>query len=257
MNHQSVRDVMSNAVVTVQAGTPFKEIAHLLLEYDITAVPVVDAANRPVGVVSEADLLQKMWGRQESETGETGTGGTGGDGPGADSPGPGPVARPAKTWATDAAGLMTSPAVSAREDWSVVDAARVMARHGVKRLLVVDEAERLIGVVSRSDLLRIFVRSDQAIRTEIVEEVLVRTLGEAPSALQVDVTHGQVVLSGRLSSGASVEALEELCRSVDGVVAVEFRPVREAGADVTGVDASRADAPEAHAPRAVDEPEHD
>ncbi|MFJ6728481.1 CBS domain-containing protein [Streptomyces sp. NPDC091281] len=262
MNHQSVRDVMSNAVVTVQAGTPFKEIAHLLLEYDITAVPVVDAANRPVGVVSEADLLQKMWGRQESETGETGTGGTGtggtgGEGPGADSPGPGPVARPAKTWATDAAGLMTSPAVSAREDWSVVDAARVMARHGVKRLLVVDEAERLIGVVSRSDLLRIFVRSDQAIRTEIVEEVLVRTLGEAPSALQVDVTHGQVVLSGRLSSGASVEALEELCRSVDGVVAVEFRPVREAGADVTGVDVSRADGPQAPAPRAVDEPERD
>ena len=62
MNHQKVRDQMSDAVVRVQAGTPFKEIAHLLQEYDITAVPVVDDQNRPLGVVSEADLLQKMWG---------------------------------------------------------------------------------------------------------------------------------------------------------------------------------------------------
>ncbi|WSQ06981.1 CBS domain-containing protein [Streptomyces sp. NBC_01231] len=214
MNHQTVRGVMSNAVVRVQAGTPFKEIAHLLLEYDITAVPVVDAEDRPVGVVSEADLLHKMWGGQEG-----------------DAPGSGAGVRPAKAWATDAAGLMTSPAVCAREDWSVVDAARVMAQHGIKRLLVVDEGQRLIGVVSRSDLLRIFVRTDRAIRTEVVEEVLVRTLGLAPSALHVDVSHGQVVLSGRLAPGVSVPALEELCRNVDGVVAVEFRPVQEADAD--------------------------
>ncbi|MFI0999475.1 CBS domain-containing protein [Streptomyces galbus] len=214
MNHQTVRDVMSSAVVRVQAGTPFKEIAHLLLEYDITAVPVVDAADRPVGVVSEADLLHKMWGRQEAAV--TGAGG---------------APPPAKMSAVDAAGLMTSPPVCAYEDWSVVDAARVMARHGVKRLLVVDEEQRLIGVVSRSDLLRIFLRTDQAIRTEIVEEVLVKTLGAAPSAVQVDVTNGQVVLSGRLSPGVSVAELEELCGAVDGVVAVEFRPVPDPETD--------------------------
>ncbi|MFJ4809239.1 CBS domain-containing protein [Streptomyces longwoodensis] len=212
MNHQTVRDVMSSAVVRVQAGTPFKEIAHLLLEYDITAVPVVDTGDRPVGVVSEADLLHKMWGRPEA--GATGT-----------------APRPAKTSATDAAGLMSSPPVCAHEDWSVVDAARVMARHGVKRLLVVDGDQRLIGVVSRSDLLRVFLRTDQALRTEIVEEVLVKTLGEAPSAVQVDVTNGQVVLSGRLSPGVSVTELEELCGAVDGVVAVEFRPVPDPETD--------------------------
>ncbi|MEU0071447.1 CBS domain-containing protein [Streptomyces sp. NPDC006332] len=212
MNHQTVRGVMSNAVVRVQARTPFKEIAHLLLEYDITAVPVVDAEDRPVGVVSEADLLHKMWGGQEGTAPASGV-------------------RPTKAWATDAAGLMTSPAVCAGEDWSVVDAARVMAQHGIKRLPVVDEGRRLIGVVSRSDLLRIFVRTDQAIRTEIVEEVLVRSLGLAPSAVHVDVAHGQVVLSGRLSPEVSVPALEELCRNVDGVVAVEFRPVQETDAD--------------------------
>ncbi|MFB8247783.1 CBS domain-containing protein [Streptomyces sp. NPDC055952] len=208
MNHHEVRDLMSEAVVRVQGGTPFKEIAHLLQEYDITAVPVVDEQNRPVGVVSEADLLFKMWGGQE----EHDTGGEGG------------FPRAAKARATDAAGLMTAPALCAREDWSVVDAARLMARHRIKRLFVVDDDERLVGVVSRSDLLRVFLRADQAIRAEIVEEVLVKELGEAPSAVQVDVSHGHVVLSGRLSSRDAVPRLEELCRDVDGVVTVEFRP---------------------------------
>ncbi|MGP2439856.1 CBS domain-containing protein [Streptomyces sp. JW3] len=209
MNHQKVRDLMSEAVVRVQRGTPFKEIAHLLQEYDITAVPVVDADDRPVGVVSEADLLEKIWGGDTASP----------DG--------------AKASATDAAGLMTSPPLCAREDWSVVDAARVMARHGIKRLLVVDAGERLIGVVSRSDLLRVFLRGDREIRTEIIEEALVQTLGLAPSALQVDVTHGHVVLTGALPEQVPVGVLEDLCRRVDGVVAVEFRAAGDADAEPT------------------------
>ncbi|MBD0421815.1 CBS domain-containing protein [Streptomyces sp. NPDC052309] len=215
MKHQKVGDLMSDAVVRVQGGTPFKEIAHLLQEYDITAVPVVDEEDRPVGVVSEADLLQKMWGGEPDP-----------------SPGHGEESLPigAKAFATDAAGLMTSPAVCAREEWSVVDAARAMARYGIKRLLVVDDGGRLIGVVSRSDLLRVFLRKDRAIRTEIIEEALVKTLGLAPSSVQVDVAHGHVVLSGRLPEHVSAPVLEELCRRVDGVVAVEFRPAGEADA---------------------------
>ena len=213
MKHQKVGDLMSDAVVRVQRGTPFKEIAHLLQDYDITAVPVVDAEDRPVGVVSEADLLQKMWGGDPDE---------------AVGHGEGPRPAGAKASAIDAAGLMTSPAVCARENWSVVDAARAMARHGIKRLLVVDEGGRLIGLVSRSDLLRVFLRKDRAIRTEIIEEALVRTLGLAPSSMQVEVAHGHVVLSGRLPQDVSVSVLEELCRRVDGVVAVEFRAAGEA-----------------------------
>lgn len=233
MNHQQVRDLMSDVVVRVQGGTPFKEIAHLLQEFDITAVPVVDDDDRPVGVVSEADLLHKMWGRSEHDTAEH------------DTAEDGVAPRPAKAWATDAAGLMTSPAVCAREDWSVVDAARVMARQGIKRLLVVDDDQRLVGVVSRGDLLRVFLRKDQAIRTEIVEEVLVKTLGESPSAVQVDVAHGHVVLTGLLSSRVSVPELEELCRNVDGVVAVEFRAVRDAeGEQGTASETAPAPAPE-------------
>ncbi|MDL2076255.1 CBS domain-containing protein [Streptomyces sp. GXMU-J15] len=210
MNHLRVRDVMSDAVVRVQGGTPFKEIAHLLQEYDITAVPVVDDQDRPLGVVSEADLLHKMRSVQD------------------DTDTPEATAPPDKARATDAAGLMTSPPLCAREDWSVVEAARMMAEHGVKRLLVTGDDGRLIGVVSRSDLLRVFLRTDQAIRREIVEEILVKELGEAPSAVQVDVTHGHVVLTGHLSSPAAVPVLEALCRNVDGVVEVEFRSVTAA-----------------------------
>ncbi|GAA3950462.1 CBS domain-containing protein [Streptomyces marokkonensis] len=215
MKHQKVCDLMSDAVVRVQRGTPFKEIAHLLQEYDITAVPVVDEEDRPVGVVSEADLLQKMWGSDP-------------DGSPVQEERPRPGG--GKAFATDAAGLMTSPAVCARESWSVVDAARVMARQGIKRLLVVNDAGRLIGVVSRSDLLRVFLRTDRAIRTEIIEEALVNGLGLAPSSVQVDVEHGHVVLSGPLPDRVSVPELEEHCRRVDGVVAVEFRVAGEAAA---------------------------
>ncbi|MFC9955901.1 CBS domain-containing protein [Streptomyces nigra] len=185
MNHQKVRDQMSDAVVRVQAATPFMEIAHLNMR------------GEPREGEDEADAS----------------------------------AGRAKARATDAAGLMTSPALCAREDWSVVDAARMMARHRVKRLLVVDADGRLIGVVSRSDLLRVYLRTDQAIRREIVEEVLVKALGESPAEVQVDVTHGHVVLSGHLSSRTAVPVLKDMCRAVDGVVAVEYRPPRAAESD--------------------------
>ncbi len=209
MEHLKVRDLMNEAVVHVQRGTPFKEIAHLLSEYAITAVPVVDDEERPLGVVSEADLLQKIvrtYVSTEMATDE------------AADPGPWTKAR-----ATTAEGLMSAPALCAHGDWTVVDAALAMEKHRVKRLLVTDEEDRLIGVVSRSDLLRVFLRKDAAIRSEIVEEVVVKTLGEPPSAISVDVAHGHVVLSGRTTHEGSATALTHLILSVDGVVSVELR----------------------------------
>ncbi|MEU7607707.1 CBS domain-containing protein, partial [Streptomyces sp. NPDC041003] len=133
MRHRSVADLMTPTAVSVQRGTPFKEIARLLKEFDISAVPVVDESERPVGVVSEADLLR-----------ERGSG------------------------TNTAADLMTSPAVTARTEWSVVRAARVMRGRQVKRLPVVDAAGRLIGILSRSDLLQLFLRRDHAIQEEIL-----------------------------------------------------------------------------------------
>src|SRR5437773_11920806 len=117
MRHRRVADLMTPNAVTVQRGTLFREIARLLDEYDITAVPVVDDDGRPVGVVSEADLLR----RQLSKAG-----------------------------AATAEAIMTSPAVVARPEWSVVEAARTMEQRKVKRLPVVDAGDRRSGGISRS-----------------------------------------------------------------------------------------------------------
>ncbi|MFD1662104.1 CBS domain-containing protein [Streptomyces caeni] len=190
MRHRSVGDLMTPTAVSVRPGTAVKEIARLLDEYDITAVPVVDDDGRPLGVVSEADLLH----RQTSE-------------------GAGSTARD----------LMTSPAVVAEAGWSVVHAARAMERRKVKRLPVVDSTGRLIGVISRSDLVQLFLRRDRAIQEEIVEDVIVRTLGLPPSALTVDVTDGRVTLSGSVERRSLVPVTVRLCESVDGVVDVDAR----------------------------------
>ncbi|QES47059.1 hypothetical protein DEJ50_03540 [Streptomyces venezuelae] len=189
MRHRRVADLMTPTAVTVRPATAFKEIARLLQEFDITAVPVVDGTGHPVGVVSEADLLRRRT-----------VGGV-------------PTAED----------LMTSPAVTARPEWSVVRAARVMQRHGVKRLPVVDAGGRVIGVISRSDLIRLFLRPDHAISEEIVEDVLTRILGIAPSSVTVDVEDGSVTLSGTVPRPELLPVVVRLCQSVDGVVDVDNR----------------------------------
>ncbi|WP_175408334.1 CBS domain-containing protein [Streptomyces sp. TRM64462] len=194
MRHRSVADLMTPEAVAVRPGTAFKEIARLLDEYGITAVPVVDEDERPVGVVSEADLLRRR------------TSGNNGNGNG-----------------STAEALMTSPAVVAEPDWSAVEAARVMERHRIKRLPVVDASGRLIGVLSRSDLIQLFLRRDRAIQEEILEDVVTQTLGLPPSALTVDVNDGTVTLSGTLERRSLVPIVVRLCETVDGVVEVDAR----------------------------------
>ncbi len=196
LHHTTVADLMTREVVRVRPGTPFMEIIHLLRENEVTAVPVVDGTGRPLGIVSQADLLRRDLRRPD--------------------PGGGPAA-------TTAEGLMSSPAVCARPEWTVQEAARVMEDHHVKRLPVIDDAGRLAGIVSRGDLLRVYLRRDQAIRTEIIEDVLVRTMGEPPSSVGVEVSAGRVVLSGTVARRSLIPVLVELCGSVDGVVEVEQR----------------------------------
>ncbi|MFF3291005.1 CBS domain-containing protein [Streptomyces sp. NPDC003023] len=190
MRHRSVADLMTPEAVAVQRGTTFKEIARLLDEYGITAVPVIDDERRPVGVVSEADLLRRQ------------TSGDGGE---------------------TAGELMTSPAVVAGPEWSAVRAARTMEERHVKRLPVVDGYGALIGVVSRSDLLQLFLRRDRSIQEEIVEDVLAGTLGVSPAAVTVEVADGRVTLSGTLRRRSLVPVVVRLCESVDGVVKVVDR----------------------------------
>ncbi|MFI1869068.1 CBS domain-containing protein [Streptomyces jumonjinensis] len=190
MRHRRVADLMTPTAVSVQRGTAFKEIARLLDEYGITAVPVIDEDERPVGVVSEADLLRRHTSRTTASTAE---------------------------------GLMSSPAIVAQPQWSAIRAARVMEEHRIKRLPVVDGSGRLTGVISRSDLLQLFLRRDRAIQEEILEDVLTQTLGLAPSALTVDVSDGRVTLSGMVERRSLLPVFVRLCESVDGVVEVVDR----------------------------------
>jgi CBS domain-containing protein len=207
MQHRTVSDLMTTSVVRVRRDTGFKEIVRLLADHDITAVPVVDSDDRPLGVVAETDLLHKQAG-QLDPTGLL----------------PVQHTQPAdrdRIEATTAEGLMSSPAVTGRPQWTVAEAAHMMERHRVKRLLVVDDAERLVGIVSRADLLRVFLRGDRAIRDEIAEHVLVRTLGGACSAVTARVVDGQVFLSGTVERKSLIPLVIRLCHAVDGVVSVE------------------------------------
>ncbi|MDF3293612.1 CBS domain-containing protein [Streptomyces silvisoli] len=217
MRHRNVSDLMTTSVITARRDTTFKEIAGLLAEHDITAVPVVDDNDRPVGMVSEADLLRKQAGQPDPagllaeafERSEPGT-----DAWHADM---------AKAAATSAEWLMTTPVVTARPEWTVVEAARVMEQHKVKRLPVVNEAGQLVGLVSRADLLRVFLRRDQAIREEIMDDVLLGTLRLAPTDVSVNVVDGQVSLTGTVERRSLVPLVARLCRGVDGVVSVDAR----------------------------------
>ncbi|MFF4161245.1 CBS domain-containing protein [Streptomyces sp. NPDC001678] len=219
MQHRTVDELMTRTVIKVRPDTPFKEIVRELAENDVTAVPVVDGDGRVIGVVSEADLMRKS----------------------ADQPDPfGRVPVPnleewerAKAEGARAEELMSAPAVCARPEWNVVETARLMTVQGVKRLPVVDETDKLLGIVSRADVLRVFLRDDAAIRAEIHHDLLERTLGLAPSAVTAEVSEGQVTLTGRVEARSLIPVVERLCRSVDGVVSVHQR-ITYGGDDTDG-----------------------
>ncbi|WP_051939039.1 CBS domain-containing protein [Phaeacidiphilus oryzae] len=204
--HRTVGDVMTHEVVTARIDTPFKEIAELLARNDVSAVPVVDDQGRPVGLVSEADLLRKEVAKADPE-------------------GHLPPVRMAahlraRAEGDEAGEVMSRPVFTARPEWNIVQATRELVRRGVKRLVVVDEAGRMVGVVSRADLLRIFLRTDTGIREEIVREVLGETLFLSQEQVAVQVAEGVVTLRGEVQEKSTVGIVERLVRAVDGVVAV-------------------------------------
>ncbi|MET8697875.1 CBS domain-containing protein [Kitasatospora sp. NPDC004723] len=198
---------MTSPVVQVAPQTGFREIVALLAEYDITGVPVVDGDGRPLGIVSEADLLLTLAAQED---------------PGSHMPPP-DLPRTGPGGAVTAADLMTGPAICTTPEASVVAAARLMSRHGLKRLPVLDQDGRVFAMVSRGDLLRVFLREDRVIRREIVEEVLGRIEGVSPAEVGVEVDQGRVVLSGTVPEPHLVPIVLNLCRSVDGVVSVTDR----------------------------------
>jgi CBS domain-containing protein len=215
VTHRTVRDVMTRNVFTVNRYASYKAVAMLLADADVTAVPVVDAWNRPVGIVSEGDLLCKQLAQPEPEDRSDGVWLR--------------AKESQRAEAETADALMTPRLFTAEPDWSVVRAAQVMDRHHIQRLPVVDEDGTLVGIVSRSDLLRVFLRPDREIHEEIAREVLAETLQLAPDTVRTAVVDGVVTLRGEVERRDQVPLLLRLCAAVDGVVAVrdELLAVRQ------------------------------
>uniref|UniRef100_A0AAU2JYT8 CBS domain-containing protein n=1 Tax=Streptomyces sp. NBC_00049 TaxID=2903617 RepID=A0AAU2JYT8_9ACTN len=205
MKHIKVGDLMTEEVVSAVSDTTFKEVAKLLAQHDITGLPVLDAEDRVVGVVSESDLLNQQGSAAliERDAAE-----------GAAVP---------ETATYTAGEVMSAPAVTVRADETAAEAARLMSRRGVERLPVVDEEDRLVGIVTRRDLLRLFLRPDAEIRRRVIEDVLTDTMGLSTDAVEIHVVDGIVTLEGTLERQSQVPVLIRLTERLDGVVAVAAR----------------------------------
>ncbi|AVV44700.1 CBS domain-containing protein [Streptomyces sp. ID05-04B] len=215
MRHDKVGTVMTTDVVRAEYGTPFKEVARLLASHRISGLPVVDEDDKVVGVLSETDLMMHQVTVPDP------------DGPKHRTRlaelTPGAKRQTAKGKARTAGRLMTQPPVTVHADDTIVQAARTMVRKHVERLPVVDEQDRLVGIVTRSDLLQVFLRPDAEIRTEVIEEVLVRTLSLPPRSVEVSVAEGVVTLSGHMERRSETEIAPSMTRRIDGVVDVVGR----------------------------------
>ncbi|GLX99534.1 CBS domain-containing protein [Herbidospora sp. NBRC 101105] len=207
-----VQDIMTVEVVTVGADMTFKDVAHTLLSNRVSAVPVVDVDNRVLGVVSEADLMRKTEFQDEYRQ-------------------PWKVrlrhrlspegAHPAdKADALTAADLMTAPARTVRPESSVAAAARQMDEFGVKRLVVTLDDGVVRGLLSRADLLKVFVRPDADLVREVRHDVLGRYLWVDTSDVRVSADRGVVTLSGAIGRHSDAEIAVRLTHRVDGVVDV-------------------------------------
>lgn len=205
---QIVGDVMTHTVIAVGPQATFQEIARTMHEWDVSAIPVLEGDGRVIGVVSEADLLPKTsYTDRAPQPPET-------------------RARMAMeelhaTGGLTADTLMSTPAVSVHTGVRLTEAARIMARRHVKRLPVVDGDGRLVGIVSRADLLTMFLRADEEIAEEIRRDVLGLLPGGALQ-VQVAVSEGVATLTGRLPDASLVPVAARLVRSVEGVVDVRF-----------------------------------
>ncbi|MFC9164134.1 CBS domain-containing protein [Streptomyces fungicidicus] len=201
-----VSDVMTRTVVAVGRDAPFKEIVRTMEQRRVSAMPVLEGEGRVVGVVSEADLLPKEEFRDSDPT------------PVEERRRPSDVVRAGAVTAGD---LMSSPAVTIHSDATLAQAARIMAVRHVKRLPVVDESAMLQGIVSRADLLKVFLRPDEDIEEEVRRTVVSYLFPAVSHAIHVNVHEGVVTLRGNIRDTSLVPVAVRLIRAVEGVVGVE------------------------------------
>ncbi|MGW7363515.1 CBS domain-containing protein [Streptomyces sp. NPDC054841] len=215
MKHSKIGNLMVNDVVSVIPQTPFKEVAKLLAVHRISGLPVVDTDDRVLGVISESDLILRQAGAPpEPERLRSAR-------PDQPSPPTGAERGPdTKAQAMSAGELMSQPAITVQASDTIAVAARTMAQHRVERLPVVDEKGHLVGIVTRRDLLQVFLRPDPDIRREIADDILDQTLWLSPDAVQAHVIDGVVTLEGQLERFSDIQVVVRLAQQVDGVVSV-------------------------------------
>jgi CBS domain-containing protein len=209
-----VSDVMTTTVVTVDRITPYQEIDRLLTRHRISGVPVLKMGREVAGVVSETDLLaaEDETRRQARMAGSMG-----------------------RRWhlrkqphvRLTAGAMMTSPAITIGPDATIPGAARLMNTHHITRLPVIDRKGRLIGIVSRRDLLSVFLRPDAEIAHD-ARQVLDELPLADPKEVIAEVRHGVVTLTGsmRPESGSEQDLMPLALRliwDIDGVVDVVNR----------------------------------
>lgn len=197
----TVADVMTQQVVTVTPETSFKEAVRLLRRRRVSGMPVVDRTGALVGIVSETDLLNKVEKRApDSYVLES---------------------RRQQLDRVKAAGLnvgsvMTREVVTIRADHPVALAARELHSHGFKRFPVVDEQGKLVGILTRSDLLKVFLRTDHEIARDVGEATRER-------GVKASVERGVVTLEGSVDMRSRADALARRISAIDGVVGVNSK----------------------------------
>lgn len=178
-----VADLMTRDVVTIKPSTRPRECVRLMRMHGVGALPVVEDG-RLVGIVTMTDLVLRE------------------DGP-------------------TAAKLMTSRVMAVHPETPVRGAVRVMFEHRVNRLPVTDRDGRLLGIISRSDVLRIFLRSDISIHKEVADAILVDLSFIGDGTIWAEVHDGMVTLQGEVGPGTLTEVLLRLIAGVPGVVGVK------------------------------------
>ena len=201
----AVKDVMTSRVIWVRKDAPFRALAAALRRHRVSAFPVLGDDDKVIGIVSEADMLAKeavdpgvISGLLHHRDAEKARGTTAGD-------------------------LMTAAVVAVAPDDTVSRAAQLMYSHKVKRLPVIDAGGHLVGIISRADVLAVFDRTDEDIRREITDEVILGEFLADPQAFDVKVSNGIVTLTGTPETNEAGREIAARVRHVQGVVAVRDR----------------------------------
>ncbi|MBC6463068.1 CBS domain-containing protein [Actinomadura sp. HBU206391] len=204
-----VNDVMTTEVVAVQEKTSFKDIVDLMYRQHVNAFPVLDSTGQVRGVVSQSDLLFK---ESDPDVGEE------------FHLSPERRREQRKATGTIAADVMTSPVITVSASATVEEAARSMRRHKVGQLPVIDVLSgRLIGIVSRADVLAVYRRPDADIRQDVLSQVIGQESGMDPERFEVGVEDGRVIVKGKVDDRSQIAPLMHAIRHVEGVVSAQAR----------------------------------